>query len=329
MKRVANNSLRKTPGAKAAGMPANIELQLATLRKSAPAGDNWIHEIKFDGYRMQCRIEAGKVGLITRGRHDWTNRFSHLVSDLLKLPVKSAWIDGEIAALGPDGISDFSTLQAAFRNKATNQLVYSVFDLLYLDGYDLRQCALSDRKRWLAMTLEGSAARVRYVDHVEGHGLEFFEQCGNMGLEGAVCKRADRGHEPGRDDDWIKVKCKRHEDFVICGYINPASRRKGVGSLILGAYGPDGALIYEGRVGSGISARVEAELLLKLARLSEMKAPFRQTPVRENREKFHWVRPELVARVEFQERTSDGLLRHTSFQGLRDDLAPSAIVRSQ
>jgi bifunctional non-homologous end joining protein LigD len=329
MKHSVAKSLRKIPNAAPAAMPARIELQLATLRKIPPAGPGWIHEIKFDGYRMLCRIENGKVGLVTRGHHDWTNRFSHLTSDLLRLPVKSAWLDGEIVALKPDGVSDFSTLQSAFRKKATSQLVYSVFDLLYLDGYDLRQCALADRKRQLATILEGTGVRVQYVDHVEGRGYEFFEQCRNMGLEGAVCKRADRGHQPGRNDDWIKVKCKRREDFVICGYINPSSRRKGLGSLILGAYGPDGALTYEGRVGSGISARVEAELLLKLARLSELKAPFSKSPSRENRTEFHWVRPELVARVEFLERTNDGLLRHTSFQGLRDDIAPSAVVRAQ
>jgi bifunctional non-homologous end joining protein LigD len=329
MKGIVAKSLRKIPGAKAAAMPARIELQLATLRKLPPAGSDWIHEIKFDGYRMLCRIEGGKVGLVTRGRHDWTNRFSHLASDLLKLPVKSAWLDGEIVALRPDGISDFSTLQAAFRKKATSQLVYSVFDLLYLDGYDLRQCALADRKRLLATILEEMGVRVQYVEHVEGRGHEFFEQCRNMGLEGAVCKRADRGHQPGRNDDWIKVKCKRREDFIICGYIDPTSRRNGLGSLILGAYGSDGALNYEGNVGSGISARVETELLLKLLRLSERKAPFSKSPPRMGRREMHWVRPELVARVEFQERTNDGLLRHTSFQGLRENIAPSSVIRTQ
>jgi bifunctional non-homologous end joining protein LigD len=329
MKRLVTMPPRKLPGAKRTEIPAGIDLQLATLRKNPPAGDNWIHEIKFDGYRMLCRIEGGKVGLITRGRFDWANRFSHLAGDLLKLPVKSAWLDGEIVALRPDGVSDFSTLQSAFRKKATSQLVYAVFDLLYLDGYDLRPCALVERKRLLALILQGSAARVRYVDHVEGRGPEFFEQCGNMGLEGAVSKRADRGHQPGRSDDWIKVKCKRREDFIICGYMNPSSRRKGLGSLILGAYGPDGVLTYEGRVGSGISARIEAELLLKLDRLSELKAPFSKSPSRENRNEFHWVRPELVARVEYQERTSDGLLRHTSFQGLRQNIAPSSVIRTQ
>ena len=164
-------------------------------------------------------------------------------------------------------LSDFSTLQSAFRKKATSQLTYSVFDLLYVDGYDVSPCPLVERKRLLAAILQKPPARVQYVDHVEGHGVEFFEQCRNMGLEGMVCKRADRGHRPGRGDDWIKVKCNRREDFVICGYIDPSSRRSGLGSLILGSYGPDGSLIYEGSVGSGISVKFEAELLLKLASL--------------------------------------------------------------
>ena len=215
-------------------MPVGIELQLATLHKSPPAGPGWLHEIKLDGYRMLCRIDGGKVRLITRGQLDWTNRLSHLAADLLKLPVKSAWLDGEVVALKADGISDFQTLQSAFRKKATSQVTYSVFDLLYVDGYDVRSCPLAERKRLLAAILERPPARVLYVDHVEGHGAEFFEQCRNMGLEGMVCKRAERGHRPGRGDDWIKVKCNRQEDFVICGYIDPSSGRRGLGSLVSG-----------------------------------------------------------------------------------------------
>jgi bifunctional non-homologous end joining protein LigD len=307
-------------------MPAVIELQLATLHKSPPAGPGWLQEIKLDGYRMLCRIDGGKVRLITRGQLDWTNRLTHLATDLLKLPVKSAWLDGEVVALKADGVSDFSTLQSAFREKATSQLTYSVFDLLYVDGYDVRPCPLVERKRLLAAILVRPPARVQYVEHVDGRGAEFFEQCRNMGLEGMVCKRGERGHRPGRGDDWIKVKCNRSEDFVICGYIDPSSRRSGLGSLILGTYGPDGTLFYEGSVGSGISVKAEAELLLKLARLSAIKAPFGKAPSN-GRQRMHWVRPELVARVEFRERSSDGLLRHPTYQGLRVDVSPSSIVR--
>jgi bifunctional non-homologous end joining protein LigD len=327
MKRIGAAALRKLSGAKAE-MPSSIELQLATLHKSPPSGPGWLHEIKLDGYRMLCRIDGGKVRLITRGQHDWTNRLSHLAADLLKLPVKSAWLDGELVALKPDGVSDFSMLQSAFRRKATSQLTYLTFDLLYLDGYDVRPCQLVERKQLLAAMLQKPPCRVQYVDHVAGHGPEFFEQCRNMGLEGMVCKRAERGYRPGRGHDWIKVKCNRREDFVICGYINPSARRRGLGSLILGSYGPDGSLIYEGSVGSGISAKVEAELLLKLARLSAMKAPFGKAPS-DRRQRMHWVRPELVARVEFRERSSDGFLRHPTFQGLRKNVSPSSVVRTR
>ncbi len=308
-------------------MPPGIELQLATLRKSPPVGVGWLHEIKFDGYRMLCRIDGGDIRLITRGQLDWTKRLSYLAGDLLELPVKSAWLDGEVVALRADGVSDFSTLQSAFRKKATSQLTYSVFDLLYVDGYDLRRCRLADRKQLLATILSKPPCRLQYVDHVEGHGPEFFEQCRNMGLEGMVCKRADREHRSGRGEDWIKVKSNCREDFVICGYIDPSSRR-GLGSLILGSYGPDGVLVYEGSVGSGISARVEADLLMKLARIGAMKAPFGKAPPREGRQRMHWVRPELVARVEFRERSSDGLLRHPTFQGLREDAKPSSDART-
>jgi bifunctional non-homologous end joining protein LigD len=318
-------SKKSSSGLRATEIPGHIELQLATLRKCPPAGPGWLHEIKLDGYRMLCRIDGGRVQLITRGQLDWTNRLSHLAADLLKLPVKSAWLDGEVVALRADGISDFSTLQSAFRKKTTSQLIYSVFDLLYVDGYDVRSCALLERKRMLAGILKKPPARVQYVDHVEGRGAEFFEQCGNMGLEGMVCKRMERAHRPGRSDDWIKVKCNRREDFVICGYIDPISRR-GLGSLIVGSYRPDGRLIYDGSVGSGISAKLEAELLLKLARISATKAPLAKAP-REGRQRMHWVRPELVARVEFRERSGDGMLRHPTFQGLREDVAPSSVVR--
>jgi bifunctional non-homologous end joining protein LigD len=316
----------KLSGAKIAEIPSGIELQLATLRKHPPDGADWLHEIKFDGYRMLCRIEGGDVRLITRGQLDWTKRLWYLAADLAKLPVKSAWFDGEVVALRADGVSDFSTLQSAFRKKTTSQLTYSVFDLLYVDGYDLRPCRLAERKRHLATILAKPPRRVQYVDHVKGRGPEFFEQCRNMGLEGMVCKRADREHRPGRGDDWIKVKCNRWADFVICGYIDPSSRR-GLGSLILGSYDPHGVLVYEGSVGSGISARVEADLLIKLARISATKAPFGKAAPREGRQRMHWVRPELVARVEFRERSSDGLLRHPTFQGLREDAKPSSVAR--
>jgi bifunctional non-homologous end joining protein LigD len=245
----------------------------------------------------------------------------------VKLPVKSAWLDGEVVAMRADGITDFSTLQSAFRKKATSQLVYSVFDVLYLDGYDLRPCPLIERKRLLAAILEKPPSRVQHVEHVEGRGVEFFEQCRAMGLEGIVCKRADRCHTPGRNRDWIKVKCNRRENFVVIGWLDPETRRRGLGALLLGSFAPDGTLQYEGRVGTGFSTRVEGELLTTLDGLVETESPVRNR-LNAVRRKTHWVRPELVAAVEFLERTNDGELRHPSFQGLLN-LAASSIVRDR
>jgi|HubBroStandDraft_6_1064221.scaffolds.fasta_scaffold735150_1 bifunctional non-homologous end joining protein LigD len=200
---MATVSARTIRGAARKQLPAHIEPQLATLRTSSPGGIHWIHEIKFDSYRMACRIERGKVSIISRRNLDWTQRFPDLARDLAELPVKSAWLDGEIVSLRSDGISDFEALQSSFRNRRTGQLTYAVFDLLYLDGYDLRDCPLIDRKQLLGTLLRKPPARVQYVEHIEGRGVEFFEHCCRMELEGAICKRADRGHRPGRSGDWI------------------------------------------------------------------------------------------------------------------------------
>jgi bifunctional non-homologous end joining protein LigD len=197
---------------------------------------------------------------------------------------------------------------------------------LYVDGFDLRDCPLIARKQLLGILLQSLPARLQYVEHIEGRGPEFFEQCCCMELEGAICKRADRGHRPGRNGDWIKVKRKQREDFVIVGFLRPESRRKGLRALLLGTYGADGTLAYAGRVGTGFSVSVETDLLAKLERLTKNDAPVGKAP-REGRRQMRWVLPELVADVEFTERTNDGELRHASFKGLRGEVAPASTIR--
>jgi bifunctional non-homologous end joining protein LigD len=204
-------------------------------------------------------------------------------------------------------------------------LTYAVFDLLYLDGYDLRECPLIGRKQLLGKLLQTPPARLQYVEHIEGRGVEFFEHCCRMGLEGVISKRADHSYRPGRNGDWIKVKRKQREDFVIVGFLRPESRRKGLRALLLGTYGADGTLTYAGRVGTGFSVSVETDLLAKLERLAKNYAPVGKAP-REGGQ-VHWVQPELVADVEFTERTNDGELRHASFKGLRDEVALASIIR--
>jgi bifunctional non-homologous end joining protein LigD len=306
-------------------LPHRVEAQLATLSKRPPNDSDWIHEIKFDGYRMACRIEKGNVSIVSRRNLDWTQRFPDLARDLAALRVKSAWLDGEIVSLRSDGVSDFEALQGSFRNRRTSQLMYAVFDLLYVDGFDLRECPLIERKQLLETLLQTPPARLQYVEHIEGRGAEFFEQCCRMGLEGVISKRAGRSHRPGRSGDWIKVKRKQRADFVIVGFLRPESRRNGLRALLLGTYGADGTLAYAGRVGTGFSVSVETDLLAKLERLTKNNAPVGKAP-REGGQ-MHWVQPELVADVEFTERTNDGELRHASFKGLRDEVAPASIIR--
>jgi bifunctional non-homologous end joining protein LigD len=301
--------------------------QLATLRKEAPSGPGWLHEIKHDGYRLLCRVDTGKVSLTTRGQFNWAGRLPEIAAAIRALRVKSAWLDGELVALRPDGVSDFGSLQTAFRRKQTGQLVYYAFDLLHLDGRDLRPAPLVERKVILHRLLKGRpSSRLQYVDHVEGNGPEFFEQCRRMGLEGAVSKRADAPYLSGRSNSWLKVKCRQRGHFVIAGYVESSSRHRGIRGLVLGTYGPDGTLRYDGRVGSGLSARIEAELLQILRALSTDRCPFAKRPPRDGARRFHWTRPELVAVVDFTEWTSDGVLRQPSYQGLRTDLRARSVI---
>lgn len=203
-------------GAKRAKIPARIALELPTSRAHPMDGPGWLNEIHFDGIRTLCRIEKGTARLSAMKERVWTDRFPELAADLAALPAKSAWLDGVIVALGPDGMSDLAALRDSLREGRTGQLTYCVFDLLYLDGYELRSAALADRKRLLADVLAGHAAgRVQYVEHIEGSGDEFYEQCCHMGLEGILCRRSDRPYRAGRSADWIKVKCRRAKDRPV------------------------------------------------------------------------------------------------------------------
>jgi bifunctional non-homologous end joining protein LigD len=329
--RVLRKASGKTSGksaaaGKAAAMPRGVELQLATLVKSAPEGDGWFHEIKLDGYRLLCRIVRGQAKFITRGEQDWTRRFATLAEAAEELPVKSAILDGEAVALLPDGASSFQALQNAFRGEPARPLAYFAFELLYLDGRDLRSEPLERRKALLAELLAGAdpAGPLRLSEHIVGQGAEFFRQVCKRGLEGIVSKRRDRPYVGGRGLDWLKLKCIQRAEFVIGGFTDPERSRAGFGALLVG-YHDDGKLVYAGRVGTGFSDRLLRELRGRLDRLALAKSPFQEVPRREISSSVHWVRPELVAQVEFSNWTDDGLLRQPSFQGLRED-KPAADV---
>ncbi len=315
----------RLPRARRASLPAAPRPQLATLVREPPRGRGWLHEIKFDGYRILARLEHGRARLTSRNGKDWTGRFPEIASLLENVPV-DALLDGEVVALEADGSSSFRHLQEALSAERTERLVYQVFDLLYLDGFDLTATPQRERKRALAELLESAglvdSARIRYTDHLEGQGDVFFDNVCRLGLEGIVSKRATAPYREGRNRHWLKLKCTRHEELVIGGYTDPSGTRTGFGALLLGAYG-DGRLIYAGKVGTGFSDRQLEDLHQRLAALEVGESPFR-TPPRERG--VHWVRPELVAEVEFAERTRDGLLRHPTFRGLREDREPEEIV---
>lgn len=319
-------------GARQAPLPERIAPQLATLNEHAPHGADWLHEIKFDGYRILARIDQGKVRLLTRNGHDWAARFQAQARQLQQLPLEQAFLDGEMVAVTAAGVSDFSGLQEALSRKQTARLCYQLFDLPYLDGHDLSAVPLEERKRLLAELLAstaGSTPLLRYSDHVRGEGEAFFEQARELGLEGIVSKRADAPYRSGRGTLWRKLKCTRHDEFVVGGFSPPAGSRSGFGALLLGAW-RDGAdedqLVYMGRVGTGFSEYMLNDLYDQLQRLVTDKAPFAPGPALAQVPRgTQWVTPRLVAEVEYAERTGDGLLRHSRFRGLREDRRPEEI----
>jgi bifunctional non-homologous end joining protein LigD len=305
-----------------------VKPELATLVATPPAGDEWLHEMKFDGYRILCRIEKGRATLWSRNARDWTAKFPAMAAAAARLPVRQALLDGEIAVLLPSGTTSFQALQNALSTNDHGQLVYFVFDLLHLDGQDLTGATLEDRKRALEALLSGGRdSAVRYSTHVIGHGSEFFRQACRLSLEGVISKRRDRPYEPGRGKSWLKVKCIQAQEFVVGGFTEPQGRRTGIGALLLGVNGEPGRLAYAGKVGTGFTDSAAARLRERLERLRTSESPFERRPP--GAADARWVKPELVAEVEFTEWTQDGRLRHPSFKGIREDKAAAEVVRER
>jgi bifunctional non-homologous end joining protein LigD len=315
------------PGARKAAMPAAIEPQLATLVDAVPRGEEWIHEIKYDGYRALCEIRDGEARLITRHGKDWTDRFSPVAREAAKLPVRQAILDGEVVVLEADGTTSFQTLQNALAENRQDDLVYFAFDLIYLDGYDLRGAPLMARKAALLELLAGGGKAIRPGDHIEGDGEDFYRQACNFALEGIVCKRADLPYHSGRNKDWLKVKCLKRQEFAIVGFTDPEKSRVGFGALLLAVNDESGELVYAGKVGTGFNDRTLRELRARMDKLEVPKPAFKNPPRGAEARRSHWLKPQLVGEVAFTEWTREGILRHPTFQGLREDKSPEEIVR--
>jgi bifunctional non-homologous end joining protein LigD len=305
-------------------LPKFIAPQLATLVSAVPEGEKWLHELKLDGYRILCRIDNGRASLLTRNAQDWTSRFGALAQAAEKLDARQAFLDGEVVAADDKGRYSFQLLQNSLKGGDSTDLVYYAFDVLHLDGRDLRAAPLLERKQLLQRLLSfnpkaQSAGALRYSEHWIGQGTRLFNKACEMGLEGIISKRVDASYRSGRGQDWLKVKCSKNQEFVIGGFTDPAGARVGFGALLLGVHDDGGSLRYIGRVGTGFNDRMLRDLRARLDKLKRKSPPFANPPKGAEAKGAHWVEPTLVGEVVFTEWTSDGLLRHPSFKGLRED----------
>lgn len=318
----------KTPGARKGRFPGAIEPQLATLVEEPPRGEDWLHELKFDGYRVLCEVRDGKIHIWTRNGKDWTDRFTPVAEAVAQLPVREALLDGEVAVLEPDGTTSFQALQNALTESRDRDMVYFAFDLLYLDGYDLRGTPLLHRKEALAGVLSGNTSPViRFSDHVQGAGDAFYRQACSFALEGVISKRADMPYRSGRGKEWLKVKCLKRQEFVIVGFTDPEGSRTGFGALLLGVHNDQGKLVFAGKVGTGFNQQLLRDLRKRLGKIERKTPAFENPPRGAEARRSHWVEPELVGEVTFTEWTREGILRHPAFEGLREDKPAADVVR--
>jgi bifunctional non-homologous end joining protein LigD len=318
----------KIPGARKALLRLFVEPALASATEKPPHGEQWRHEIKFDGYRVQARIDADEIRLLTRNGLDWTPRFASIAKALGRLALGSAILDGELIVEDSAGISSFNDLVSDLRTGRLDRLRYYVFDLLYLNGVDLRGASLANRKGLLAAVLESApdADGIFLSEHFSIDGAKFFEHVSGLGLEGMISKRSDAPYRSGRSADWVKTRCILSQEFVVVGYVPSTTSRRMIGSLALG-YFENNRLVLAGRVGTGFSQEEAAALFSALDPIKLEKSPLDRKPWPEAEKNVRWVEPRLIAQVQFHGWSGDDMLRHASFRGLRDDKDPSEIVR--
>ena len=317
----ARKSAKARAKSKQGNLPPFQPVQLATLVDHVPAGEQWLHELKYDGYRTLLAMGGGQARAYTRSGLDWSDRFAGLLAAVAALEVDSALIDGEAVVTVPDGRTSFQALQAALKGDP-DKIDYFAFDLLELDGEDLTHLPLIQRKEKLAGILTGSQGPLRYSDHILGKGEQLFDSFCAAGLEGVISKRTDARYSGSRSGSWVKTKCIRRQEFVILGW-TPSDKQRGFRSLLLGV-NEDGKLRYAGKVGTGFSADEMDRLMQIMVPLEQKSATVAapRTAVRG----AHWLKPRLVAEIAFIEFTAEGVLRHPSYLGLREDKKPEAVV---
>lgn len=308
-------------------LPPFIEPQLAQPETGPLSDAGYIHELKLDGYRILARKEGAKVQLLTRKGLDWTHRMPTIAQQVSKLPVETALFDGEVVVLAENGTTSFADLQAAFQEGDKKPLTYFVFDLLHLNGHNLRKQPLSERKELLRRVLSDAGEWLRFSDHLEGKGDTILQHACDLEAEGIISKRAAGPYLSGRGSDWKKFKCVQEQEFVVGGFTLPSNGSYGIGSLLLGYY-KDGKLIYAGRSGTGFGQKTHKAMRDRLEPLRQKQMPFHNPPAEAKRDAI-WVTPETVVQIQFITWTADNLVRQASFQGLREDKPALEVQREE
>jgi bifunctional non-homologous end joining protein LigD len=309
----------------AAPFPGKLSPQLATLVDEAPEGPEWLHEIKFDGYRILAFIQSDHISLKSRNMIDWTPQLMPIAKALKTLSPKNLVLDGEVVVLDSQGKSDFQLLQNSIKGNQDSDYIYYVFDILYYDQFNLKSLPLIKRKEILAALLPEHHPTLRYSDHIINDGPAIYHHSCELALEGIISKRIDSVYETRRSKSWLKIKCLKRQEFVVGGYTDPQRGRRYFGSLFLGVFNQQGELEFAGNVGTGFTQSALKEIYEQLQKNLSSKNPFNDTPP--GSKKAHWLKPILVAEVEFTQWTNNNHIRHPSFKGLRWDKRAKAVKR--